>query len=111
MDRPKSVEVPGEYDADFSTDESIWTLNHVIPRCSDLGNLGIRPGYACMYDMSPDDLPIIDELAVAQGLYIVAGSSGHGFKLGPAVGEEAVRLATTGYSKLLEPFSLSRFKA
>ena len=80
MDRPKSVEVPGEYDADFSTDESIWTLNHMIPRCSELSNLGIRPGYACMYDMSPDDLPVIDELAVAQGLYIVAGSSGHGFQ-------------------------------
>ena len=83
----------------------------MIPRCPELGNLGIRPGYACMYDMSPDDLPIIDELNIAQGLYIIAGSSGHGFKLGPAVGEEVVRLATTGVSKLLAPFSLSRFKA
>jgi sarcosine oxidase, subunit beta len=108
--RPGIVAVPGEYDADFSTEESIWTLNHMLPRCPALGELGIRPGYACMYDMSPDDLPIIDAVPGAEGLYVVAGSSGHGFKLGPAVGEEAVRLAVTGASALLRPFALSRFE-
>lgn len=107
--RPKTVEVAGDYDSGFSTDEAVWTMEHMVPRCPQLAELGIRPGYACMYDMSPDDLPIVDELPGAEGLFIVAGSSGHGFKLGPAVGEEAVRLATTGASELLAPFSLARF--
>jgi len=40
---------------------------------------------------------------------IAAGMSGHGFKLGPAVGEEAAALTMTGNSKLLAPFSLARF--
>jgi sarcosine oxidase subunit beta len=61
-----------------------------------------------MYDMSPDDLPIVDQVPGVDGITFVAGSSGHGFKLGPAVGEEAARLATTGHSELLAPFSLAR---
>ena len=109
--RPSIVEVAGEYDADFSTEESIWTLNHMLPRCPELVHLGIRPGVRVHVRHESDDLPIVDEIGVAQGLYVVAGSSGHGFKLGPAVGEEVVRLATTGVSKLLEPFSVSRFRA
>ena len=81
----------------------------MLPRVPRIGELGIRPGYACLYDMSPDDLPVIDQIPGTEGLFVVAGSSGHGFKLGPAVGEELARLATSGRSDLLSPFSLSRF--
>ncbi len=59
--------------------------------------------------MSPDDLPVIDQVPGVEGLFVVAGSSGHGFKLGPAVGEEVARLVTTGRSDPLAPFSLARF--
>jgi glycine/D-amino acid oxidase-like deaminating enzyme len=40
---------------------------------------------------------------------VVAGSSGHGFKLGPAIGSEVARLVTTGDAPLLAPFSPDRF--
>jgi sarcosine oxidase subunit beta len=79
------------------------------PRVPAVGDLGIKPGYACLYDMSPDDLPVIDNLPGVEGLVVVAGSSGHGLKLGPAVAEEAVRLATTGLSELVKPYGLARF--
>jgi len=46
-----------------------------------------------------------------EGLTVVCGSSGHGFKIGAAVGEEAARLAMTGQSRLLQPFKLARFAA
>jgi glycine/D-amino acid oxidase-like deaminating enzyme len=45
-----------------------------------------------------------------EGLVVVAGSSGHGFTLGPAVGEEVARLVTTGEAPLLAPFSPNRFR-
>ncbi len=107
--RPKEVKVAGEYDASVSTEESAWIVEQMAPRAPAVAELGIRPGYACMYDMSPDDLPIADQVPGIDGITFVAGSSGHGFKLGPAVGEEAARLATTGRSELLAPFSLDRF--
>jgi sarcosine oxidase, subunit beta len=108
-ERPKEVKVAGEYDASVSTEESAWIVEQMAPRAPAVAELGIRPGYACMYDMSPDDLPIVDQVPGVDGIIFVAGSSGHGFKLGPAVGEEAARLATVGNSELLAPFSLARF--
>jgi glycine/D-amino acid oxidase-like deaminating enzyme len=59
--------------------------------------------------MSPDDSPVIGPVDGADGLVVVAGSSGHGFKLGPSVGEEVARLVTTGSAPLLAPFSPNRF--
>ena len=39
-----------------------------------------------MYAITPDWHPIMDELIPGSGAFICAGFSGHGFKLGPAVG-------------------------
>jgi glycine/D-amino acid oxidase-like deaminating enzyme len=108
-EKPKRVEVVGAYDAAVSTDEAVWIVEQMSPRVPAVAELGIRPGYACMYDMSPDDLPIIDRVPGIEGIAFAAGSSGHGFKLGPAVGEEVARLATGGASPLIAPLSLARF--
>jgi glycine/D-amino acid oxidase-like deaminating enzyme len=68
-------------------------------------------GYAALYDITPDWHPIIDELPAGSGLFHCAGFSGHGFKLGPAVGVMMAELIT----KAAEPqfpshlFRLSRF--
>ena len=43
-------------------------------------------GFASLYAITPDWHPIIDEFPAGSGLYICSGFSGHGFKLGPAVG-------------------------
>ena len=43
-------------------------------------------GYASLYAITPDWHPIVDELPAGSGLYLCSGFSGHGFKLGPAVG-------------------------
>ena len=107
--RPHAHADPNDYDADSDPDEAAWIVQQMLPRVPRIGELGIRPGYACLYDMSPDDLPVIDQVPGVEGLFVVAGSSGHGFKLGPAVGEEVARLVTTGRSDLLAPFSLARF--
>ena len=44
-------------------------------------------GYASLYAITPDWHPIVDELPAGSGHYLCSGFSGHGFKLGPAVGK------------------------
>jgi glycine/D-amino acid oxidase-like deaminating enzyme len=43
-------------------------------------------GYASLYGITPDWHPVVDEVPAGSGFYVCAGFSGHGFKLGPAVG-------------------------
>lgn len=43
-------------------------------------------GYASLYAITPDWHPIVDETPAGSGFYTCSGFSGHGFKLGPAVG-------------------------
>ena len=61
------------------------------------------------YDMSPDDNPIIDAVPGIEGLYVICGSSGHGFKMGPAVGEAAADWVMGHRPALLDAFRLARF--
>jgi|KNS12BottometaT_FD_k123_179429_2 glycine/D-amino acid oxidase-like deaminating enzyme len=49
-------------------------------------------------------------LAARKGREALSGSSGHGFKLGPAIGEAVANFVTSGKAGLLAPFSLSRFR-
>ncbi len=68
-------------------------------------------GYAALYDITPDWHPIIDEVPAGSGFFICAGFSGHGFKLGPAVGLMAADLLTRQSPPEFEPhlFRLSRY--
>jgi sarcosine oxidase subunit beta len=51
-------------------------------------------GYASLYSVTPDWHPIIDELPLGSGCFICSGFSGHGYKLGPAVGLMVADLVT-----------------
>ena len=62
--------------------------------------------------MTPDFNPVISQTAV-DGLIVVAGFSGHGFKIAPAVGRLVADLVVDGKSSdadiPAEDFRLSRF--
>jgi glycine/D-amino acid oxidase-like deaminating enzyme len=58
-----------------------------IPRLKDAVSTG---GWASLYDVSPDWMPVIGE--IAPGVFVDAGTSGHGFKLGPALGADVAGL-------------------
>lgn len=105
---PDAITDPDIYREESDETESADILQHVTPRIPDIASHGIRRGYAGLYDMSPDDLPVIGAVPGIDNLYMIAGSSGHGFKLGPAVGQAVARLIQTGDSPLLHPFNPQR---
>jgi sarcosine oxidase len=64
----------------------------------------------CQYESTPDDHFIVDRHPRAPNVWIVGGGSGHGFKMGPAVGELVASLVV-GDSLPDPEFSLTRFGA
>jgi sarcosine oxidase subunit beta len=103
------VSNPDVYKGTVGDREASWLVEHMLPRVPGLADLPFGNGWACVYDMSPDDSPVVGPVDGVDGLVVVAGSSGHGFKLGPAMGREVARLVTTGDAPLLAPFSPNRF--
>jgi sarcosine oxidase subunit beta len=80
---------PDSYQEDITFDEVAEFSKcaaTAIPVMADAGTY--RRGYAGLYDNTPDQHPIIDELSGYgyPGIYCVVGLSGHGFKLAPEFG-------------------------
>jgi glycine/D-amino acid oxidase-like deaminating enzyme len=63
----------------------------------------------CQYEASPDSHFIIDRHPRASNAWIVGGGSGHGFKMGPAMGEMVAKVVL-GTAQPDPFFSLARFE-
>lgn len=60
----------------------------------------------------PDGIPVIGPSSTTPGLIHAFGFSGHGFQLGPVVGELLAELAIDGRSSIsLDSFAIRRFKS
>jgi len=56
-------------------------------RAPSIGELGIASGWAGLYEMTPDHNAVIGEAREVSRFLYATGFSGHGFLMGPAVGE------------------------
>jgi sarcosine oxidase, subunit beta len=72
---------PGE------VDELARRVSARVPR---LERSEVHGGWASLYDMSPDWQPVIGE--IASEMFVDAGTSGHGFKLAPALGRHVAAM-------------------
>jgi sarcosine oxidase, subunit beta len=73
---------------DTSVDES-WREVHVeaaVRRLPLLGDAEIASEWAGLYEVTPDDQPILGRLPQLDNLYACTGFSGHGLMHGPAAG-------------------------
>jgi glycine/D-amino acid oxidase-like deaminating enzyme len=68
-----------------------------------------RGGWASLYDVSPDWQPVIGE--IAPGIFVDAGTSGHGFKLAPALGRYTAEMVCGKIDPGLRQFEPGRFEA
>lgn len=63
------------------------------------------------FEMTPDDLAIIEPVEGIEGLFLCAGFSGHGFALAPAIGRLMSRLMLDGQATHpIDELGLARFK-
>ena len=69
------------------------------------------PGWASLYDTTPDDQPLLGAVEGVPGFIVAAGFSGHGFKLCPVVGDLIASLIVNGRSEgVIDDFGVHRFR-
>jgi sarcosine oxidase, subunit beta len=62
-----------------------------------------------LLDLTPDALPVLDRIPGIKGLFVAAGFSGHGFGIGPAVGQAMAALVLDATPQTpLEAFAFDR---
>ena len=81
---------PDDFAGQASDGELEALAQPVIRRVPELERSSVHSGWASLYDVSPDWQPVIGE--VAPGIFVDAGTSGHGFKLAPALGGHVAAL-------------------
>lgn len=102
---------PDHYDehADFAFISE--TGERLIRRAPYMERSDYTAGYAALYAITPDWHPVVDETPPDSGFFLCAGFSGHGFKLGPAVGLMMADFVTRTPNPQFDPrrLRLSRF--
>jgi sarcosine oxidase subunit beta len=78
-----------------------------VGRLPALEDAGIAHAWAGLYEMTPDAMPIIGPAGI-EGVYIIAGFSGHGFQHSPAAGRILSQLIS---GRVVSDIDISAFAA
>lgn len=82
-------------------------LSRRLPKLADVA---FEEAWAGMIDVTPDVVPVMDQVAGCPGLYLATGFSGHGFGIGPGAGRVMADLVMgRAAAHDLTRFRLSRF--
>jgi glycine/D-amino acid oxidase-like deaminating enzyme len=75
-----------------------------------LANMQVTQSWGGMIDVTPDAVPVIDQVERIPGFFIATGFSGHGFGIGPGAGRLMADLVS-GAAPVVDPapFRLARF--
>ncbi|MCL4395891.1 MAG: FAD-binding oxidoreductase [Chloroflexi bacterium] len=94
-------EVPGDT---YAIDEEfhLKMLERALNRFPMLEHARVAKQMAGLYEVTPDDEPIIAQARALPGMYIAAGFSGHGFQHSPAAGKVMSEIILDGASKTVD---------
>jgi heterotetrameric sarcosine oxidase beta subunit len=93
---------------DYSFMEKV--IDNAVHRAPILEAAEINRGWGGLYDITPDDNPIIGALPGVEGFFCAIGFSGHGFQQSPTVGRILSELILDGHTGFdLSPFAHDRF--
>lgn len=103
---------PDHFNEHVDIDTLASFIERVAGRYPAMQRSHLASSYASLYDITPDWHHIMDVVPGYQGLYLCAGSSGHGFKLGPAVGRMMTDLVLDGKNSAddINLFAWDRFE-
>lgn len=97
---------PDAFDESIEPAEVEDLARRVTTRVPRLRASEVRAGWASLYDVSPDWQPMIGK--IGPHVFIDAGTSGHGFKLAPAIGAHVAAMvlgeATDPGMSAFDPF-------
>jgi sarcosine oxidase subunit beta len=101
---------PDRYDERNDPDYPARAIAALSRRMPVMATASYLHGHAGLYDMTPDAHPILGP-AGPDGLYLMLGFNGAGFKKGPATGQAMAELILDGRGSLvdLDTFRLDRF--
>ncbi len=87
------------------------SVERALVRLPLLADAEIHRGWAGLYEITPDNNPILGPVPELAGFYVAAGFSGHGFQHGPVTGQLMAELLLTGKPHIdITPFFLDRFR-
>jgi glycine/D-amino acid oxidase-like deaminating enzyme len=106
---------PSPFERQRTLDPELWfdtqvMFNGISEMFPFLATAQIKERWAAHIDVTPDSLPVIDELTAVPGLFMCSGFSGHGFGIAPGAGTLMADLVT-GAKPIVDPaaFRLNRF--
>jgi glycine/D-amino acid oxidase-like deaminating enzyme len=87
--------------------EARAALSRIFPV---FANMQVVQSWAGLMDVTPDAVPVIDQVARIPGFFIATGFSGHGFGIGPGAGRLMADMVS-GDTPVVDPspFRLDRF--
>lgn len=106
LPEPEGVD-PDEYDIQIRDDEIERLAEKIMRRVPRLEGAAVQSGWASLYDVSPDWQPVIGE--IAPNVFVDAGTSGHGFKVAPALGRHVAAMVLGDAEPGLVVFHPGRF--
>jgi len=87
---------PSSVDRVVSADGVARAREYVARRFPALANQPVVETRVCQYEYSPDGDFLLDRHPGTDNVWLAGGGSGHGFKMGPAIGEYVARLVLDG---------------
>lgn len=87
-----TLEQPEPFDEEVSEETKRWTRAVATERLPEYAGQADAGSLAGWYTLTPDAQPVIGPLPGIEGLFVVSGFSGHGFKLAPSVGEGVAQM-------------------
>jgi sarcosine oxidase subunit beta len=97
-------QAPG-FDQSLDADWELTAMEAAMARLPMLASAGRLAGWAGLYEVTPDAHPIFGRTPV-DGLWLVAGFSGHGFMHGPIAGKLVSEMITEGEATTVDVSSL-----
>lgn len=103
---------PDDLDEEVSAETKAWAREAISARMPEYAEQPDVGSQAAWYTLTPDAQPVIGPVPGIEGLFLVAGFSGHGFKLAPSVGEGVAQMLFDEQVSAFDPefFAPDRFQ-